>query len=293
MSYRFLETDEFIFPFKMDPNDKEIDKIPNEIYELSYSERMGMVLVKNAKPILPSKIYGNIPETANMILNTFQDRKDKTTGVLLSGLKGTGKTLLANYLVNNAKYPIFKITTKTSIKAQIDFLKELDFPYILLIDEYEKKINNDDKNPNLHSNQQNNENIMHNLLTFLDGEDTKQKLAIFIVNDIYQVSEYLKERPSRIYYHLKYTGLSEADANEIIKDYLTTNYPNKDKLKDVIKMVYNEIELMLVFNNLTFDMLAALLEEICRYPNKNVVDILSIMNIGYLNSTKGDRKSVV
>ena len=43
---------------------------------------------------LPSKVYGSCLKDADRILNTFNTRKS-TTGVLLTGEKGSGKTLLA------------------------------------------------------------------------------------------------------------------------------------------------------------------------------------------------------
>lgn len=44
---------------------------------------------------LPDRLLGDIEKRADRIINTFLDRKGRNTGVLMSGLKGSGKSLLA------------------------------------------------------------------------------------------------------------------------------------------------------------------------------------------------------
>ena len=46
---------------------------------------------------IPNKLYGNCLRHTDRILNTFMNR-DGSTGVLLTGEKGSGKTLLAKNL---------------------------------------------------------------------------------------------------------------------------------------------------------------------------------------------------
>lgn len=55
---------------------------------------LGIFLERTDDFILPEKLYGSFPEKGKRFFETFKSRK-RSTGVLLAGEKGSGKTLLA------------------------------------------------------------------------------------------------------------------------------------------------------------------------------------------------------
>lgn len=69
-------------------------KLPPNVYMIKKNPMSGeFQLIPTATFELPSKIYGNTVERVNRIVTTFHDR-EKSTGILLAGEKGAGKTLL-------------------------------------------------------------------------------------------------------------------------------------------------------------------------------------------------------
>ncbi len=277
MSNKYIVVDNSIRPI----NTKSEITIGNElpIWPINiYVTKEGLILEKEKDIELPQKVYGELNDVSNHILNTFQSRIKKTTGVLLSGIKGTGKTLLANILCKNANLPVIKITNPDDLEIIIDFLKSLDSPYVLFIDEFEKKFpapfNSGSKNDTT--------TPLYNFLSFLDGGDTNQKLVILTVNKVNVVAPELLERPSRIFYHFKYSGLTELEIEEYMSDYLAKNYPVKDRLDEIKNTIRDELTTMSSFGGLTFDMLTAILEEVCRYPDISLAKLLSNLNIGLL-----------
>lgn len=278
MSNKYVVINDTIRPINTKEEISIGNELPNWCINVQVS-REGLVLEKEKDIELPKKIYGELNDISKHILNTFNSRKNKTTGVLLSGIKGTGKTLLANLLCKNSNLPVIKIANPDDLETIIDFLKSLDTPYVLFIDEFEKKFpanfstgnKNDTTTP------------LYNFLSFLDGGDTTQKLVILTVNRVNVITPELLERPSRIFYHYKYSGLTELEIEEYMNDYLDTNYPVKKQLEEVKNVIREELSTMTSFGGLTFDMLTAILEEICRYPKIPLTNLLTNLNIGLLD----------
>jgi len=82
------------------------------------------------------KIYGDLVKKSDRILNTFLDRP-KSTGTLLVGEKGSGKTLLAKYIFIAAKETYHR--DKPSIPWRFNlFMQSIQEPVIVLMDEFEK-----------------------------------------------------------------------------------------------------------------------------------------------------------
>ena len=75
------------------------NKLPAGIYTLDFSMKLGLFLTTTPDFQVPTKVYGNTTRNSERIWKTFQAR-GKSTGVLLSGEKGSGKTLLAKDVAN-------------------------------------------------------------------------------------------------------------------------------------------------------------------------------------------------
>ena len=275
MEIKYVDTSTLVFPINGE-NINLVNDLPVGVYRIEVDE--GIMLAKEKNVVLPEKVFGLVKERSAIILNTFNKRKNKTTGVLLSGLKGTGKTLLANQICKDSNLPIIKISSLKKINTVIDFLKTLTTPYILFIDEFEKKIllnsnsrgDFDDKIDYEH---------MANFLSFLDGEDFNQKLVLLTINDINKMPQALLERPSRIFYHYNYGGLLEQEISEVINYYMEKNYKEKNK-DEKIAEIMKEVAFASDFNLMTFDMLYAILEEVCRYPAHSLDSIIQRLNVG-------------
>ena len=76
---------------------KILKNLPPSVYLVCVDPFGAFYLTKHEEFSLPTKFYGDIKSKAERVLNTFEKRT-KSTGVILSGEKGSGKTLLANYI---------------------------------------------------------------------------------------------------------------------------------------------------------------------------------------------------
>ena len=90
----------------------------------------------------PKRLYGDTTKNAGRILNTFLDRT-VSTGVLLTGEKGSGKTLLAKTLsIEAAKQDIPTVIINSDWHGDQfnKLIQNIDQPCVVLFDEFEMPI---------------------------------------------------------------------------------------------------------------------------------------------------------
>jgi hypothetical protein len=202
----------------------------------------------------PKKIYGDTLQNVERIIRTFLDR-NASTGVLLSGEKGSGKTLLAKMLSIHGALggiPTIVINQPWHGDRFNKLIQDIDQPCIVLFDEFEKVYDEDEQQV---------------MLTLLDGVYPTQKLFILTCNDKWRVDRHMRNRPGRIYYALDYKGL---DADFIVE------YCN-DNLKDK-KHIEKLTQIAALFDQFNFDMLKAVVEEMNRY-NETPQQALRMLNV--------------
>lgn len=199
----------------------------------------------------PEKIYGDCLKHSSRILNTFKDRK-RNTGVMLVGEQGSGKTLLARQICIDSGLPTIIINSPFYGDSFNSFLTSVTQPCIVLLDEFEKVYPRE---------------AQEKLLSLLDGTFQSEKLFLFTSNDKWSLHQNLKNRPGRIFYLLDFSGMGE----DFIREYCQDNLNDKGRVDDVL-------DISLKFDPFSFDMLAAIVQEINRY-NEPVEDMLNILNV--------------
>lgn len=212
---------------------------------------------------IPNKIYGSLFKNTERIFNTFKDRP-KSTGVLLHGEKGSGKTLLSQHICrygNSIGMPVVIINEPflsdafgNRIEHFIKFLQLINQSCILLFDEFEKTFDAE---------------AQENILLTLDGTKFTKMLFLFVANERGRINEYMFNRPGRIYYKFEFTGLQPDFIKEYCEDVLVD--------KSIVKQVIN---ISSVFKNLNFDMLKAMVEEINRY-GESPAEAIKFLNIEF------------
>lgn len=202
---------------------------------------------------LPSKRYGNLNKNVDRILSTFADRSG-STGILLAGEKGSGKTLLGKTLsveLLKAKVPTIVINTNHCGEAFNTFIQQMEQPAVIFFDEFEKIYSQEEQ---------------ERILTLLDGVYPTKKLFIITANDKYRIDEHMRNRPGRIFYAMDFNGLEK----EFIVEYAEENLKDKAQVPSVVNV-------STLFPKFNFDMLKAIVEEMNRY-NETAQEAIALLN---------------
>jgi hypothetical protein len=229
-------------------------KLPAGNYTVKKNDMTGQLYLEmiDSFPQI-KKLYGDTTKNADRIINTFLNR-DSSTGVLLNGEKGSGKTLLAKTLaIESAKQGIPCIVINSPWHGDVfnKFIQTINQPCMVLFDEFEKVYDKDDQ---------------ESILTLLDGVFPSKKLFVLTCNDKWRIDSHMRNRPGRIYYMLDFKGLGA----DFITEYCEDNLINKHYIEKVVQLAS-------LFGEFNFDMLKALVEEMNRY-NESPADAMRMLN---------------
>ena len=212
------------------------ENLPLGVYQLTKRLDGEYDLIKIKDLSLPNKLYGDLSIVDKWIksFNTF----DKNLGILLSGLKGSGKTIYAKKFCIDSKRPVILINEPISGEGfnRILSAKELNGS-VIFIDEYEKVYNDSDK-----------ENL---LLSILDGQVDNHLAFVLTVNESSLVSSNIINRPGRIKYLKSFGSLDSDTIDQVIQDRLD-NQNYKDDLVSSLKKL----------DFITYDILNTIIDEI-------------------------------
>lgn len=214
----------------------QVNELPLGVYSLNQS-MFGFFLEKIEDRFeFNHKLYGLETGLINRVVKTWQ-LTDRNLGVLLNGLKGTGKTVTSKVICNELKVPVILIGFNPEGGGIPDFLNQIEQDVIVLIDEYEKIFGEDSE-----------------LLTIMDGvlTGTSRKMFLLTTNNTY-VNDNLLQRPSRIRYFKTFKDLSPEVIEEIVDDTLKNPVHRTDTIAaisnleiitiDVVKSIIEEVNL--------------------------------------------------
>jgi len=226
--------------------------LPLGTYSVNYGcGRYYLQKIDNFK--ITGKLYGDVTKNADRMLKTFMDREN-STGALLCGQKGSGKTLTTKYISSEAmklNMPTLVVNSAYSGVRFNNFMQGIQQLCVVIFDEYEK----------VYEDQQ------EALLTLLDGVYPTKKLFLLTSNDRKKVGKYLLNRPGRLFYVIDFHGINW----ELINVYLEENLKDKSHIETVLAIA-------VLMSNPNFDMIKALVEEMNRYE-ESPMESLHFLNI--------------
>tara|TARA_R110002153_G_scaffold155933_1_gene308032 strand:- start:4624 stop:5751 length:1128 start_codon:yes stop_codon:yes gene_type:complete len=181
------------------------DTLPVGSYNLQYNGTTGEFWVSSVVVKSHGKVYDFDESFIARCLQTYE-REERNLGVLLYGLKGTGKSVCALQICKRSGIPVIIIDKYYS--GMFKFLATIQHEFILLIDEYEKLFKNHEDA----------------LLSVMDGAlDTEHKRMFILTSNTCAINEFMIERPGRIRYTREYKSLPKSVTVAVVTDMLATN----------------------------------------------------------------------
>lgn len=230
--------------------------LPKSIYEVKLS-MTGFYLSKIAESFtFDYKLYGLNQKFIDYVLKTYENTTGNL-GVLLDGIKGTGKTVVAKELCNHLQLPVILVQSMgndTNDKLIKYLSTAIDFDCIFFFDEYEKEFKDSS-----------------DVLSFMDGtyNSIYRKVFLLTTNEL-NVDSNLLGRPSRIRYKKSFGNLSEEVTREILNDILE----DKTAIEKVIELTHS-------MNIITIDLIKAIATEINIHGAEALPDIKETFNIEF------------
>lgn len=272
---KFIKSGTSIRVSAFDPT-QVVDTLPTKVYTLNLCEFTGFYLESHSDRFeVPDNIYGSAMDRVERVLHTYDDR-DASTGVLLTGDKGSGKTLLMHLLANRmleTGKSVVIINQSYGGPAFMEFLANVG-ECVIIFDEFGKIFSGggggdvDHEVPVSPRGGNSGKNAaQEGLLTLFDGSDSCKRLLLLSENNVSLVSEFMLNRPGRIYYHYQFKKVEVAMVNEYCAEH---NVP-----ADVIDEIVTKRNASLEFS---FDVLKAIVAEYTRYkcPITEVYEHLNV-----------------
>lgn len=241
-------------------------ELPAESFEVNFSKMTGFYLTKRPDLVAnEEKIYGDHERKAAKIIQSYS-LSERNFGVILSGQKGIGKSLLARVLAQKAiekGMPV--ITVSIAVPGIANFLASIEQEVLIIFDEFEKVFGKcDDYDP------------QEELLSLFDGLDNGKKLFCITCNDLNKLNEYMINRPGRFHYHFSIGNPSDDEVREYMEDKLLPQYYGMiDKVVGFAQTIH-----------VTYDYLRAIAFELNQ--GYSIEEILQDLNISRANDVNFD-----
>ncbi len=192
--------------------------IPGCTYAINLDMK-GLSYIEDTELRIPTHLYAMEEAFVERAMRRWSKSTDLHTGILLNGLKGTGKTVTAKMIARASNLPIILVDRKLDILGMI--LDGIRQDVVVYIDEFEK-IYDGVKGDALAA-----------LLTMLDGKNNGFKRLFILTSNDNNVNTNLDSRPGRILYVKNFPELS----TDVIANIVTDRLNNKELIPPVLDIL--------------------------------------------------------
>lgn len=236
-----------------------IPKLESAVYELQRDERTGTLFLKHFKNTFEFSFqkYPLDEDFVKHVLARYPTMK-KSMGILLNGVKGSGKSVIAKTIANELGLPV--IIINRYYPGMAEFIADLPSPCTIFLDEFEKFVGNS-------SEDYSESDSTHQLLSLMDGVYTGTLAHVFLLTtNTLDFDQNLLSRPGRILYIRSYKNLE----NQFIEHYVDANLQRPEYKEEL----FREIDRL---NTVTIDCIKALVDEV------NIMNVSPSKAREYLN----------
>lgn len=226
----------------------QLDKLPLGVYSVRENPMSGEIFLARTQEQFKFdyKLYDIETDFVKRVKVTW-DNTNGHLGVLLNGLKGTGKTVTAELICNEVNLPVLLI--ERAFKGLSHFLDNVQQNVVVFFDEFEKSHGGgnleEDEDGTSHGG---------NILSLMDGTSNKEHRRLFLLTtNKPRVNQNMLERPGRLRYIKNFGDLSLASIVEIVDDLLIHPELKRTTVQfiaqlnlitvDIVKAVINEVNI--------------------------------------------------
>lgn len=258
MNNKFIKVGETI-SFKSNIEGLDYNLEGGKVYTLEVDNYSDAITLKVSPDLqLPSKIYETKDDGKfiSKVINYYKTSEKGTTGVMLSGLKGSGKTVMVKNIAVQSGLPIILVDKGFRPRFFTKLFNQLTETEVCVIFDEIDKIGEDYDDDYL--------------LRILDGANTSgKKMVLCTCNDEDNVSQYLKDRCSRIRYWKNFDEISASMIQEVLEDKLE----DKEEIKPLTDFILEN------FQCASFDNINSFVDEVNAYPNETYENLFNDMNL--------------
>lgn len=251
----------------LDGDAKVMDNLPKGTFHVTFSPMRGYGLERlESEFTIPETqhVFGRREGRVDMIEDSYND-SERSVGVMLTGEKGIGKTLFSRMVATRMRkhdMPTIIVDGSSVGNANglANFLDTLPSNVVIMFDEYEKVFDEEKQNA---------------LLGLFDGTSITKRMYIITANNTYKLNDYIKGRPGRFLFDIKFNFLNDKD----VEEYLTYHLP------ELPKSELGFAKKLSTLYDLNYDMLNALVR--MRKIGYSFLDSIETLNLG-LKDSYGD-----
>ena len=191
-----------------DESVRVFDHLPLQTYKVQFSPFSGFSL-KRVDDLVESgeKVYGPTTKRIEKIIKTYRSI-NRSLGVLASGDKGMGKTMLLRNLASavRSELGLPTVIVDEDYPGLADFLGTLG-ECVIVFDEFEKVFSHYPEDNQVQ------------FLSLFDGMSSVKRMYVVTVNMLERVNDYLVNRPGRFHYHLRFEYPDDREITEYLTDH--------------------------------------------------------------------------